>query len=522
MKRILSVLIAAAVALSAAGCKNSEDNKTSDNDKTLSYWCGFSTVATQKYQSMAELPMYKEREKQSGIHIKFVHPPAGQETEQFNLMVASKDLTDIIEYDWGNRMDMVSNKENGVIIPLNDLMKKHTPNLNKYLNDKNYDYGKQSKTDDGIYYGFPMLNSGKYRVFCGPILRSDWLEDLGLEVPETIDEWETVLRAFKEKKGAQAPFTGDASLFWTMPAYNNNFNSAFNVYRGLYVENGKVKYGPKEAGFKEWIELMSRWYKEGLLDNDFATNSTNIIDAQMTDGTSGARIGFIGSTMGVYMNMMKDKDKRYSLVAAPYPVKNKGDVQTVSNLNYDAQQPYAAITTECKNPEMAAEWLDYWYSDEGILLTCFGIEGDTYTMKDGHPVYTDKILKNPDGLSIADAMSMNFRGNGSAIGVLQQSDYLKQYYPYKQQQDAIELWNNDLDAAKQAVIPPVTVPAEYNDEVATLSTEITTYVQENIMKMVQGSIDINQYDSFLKKLDKLNVDRYIEIYQQAYDKYKER
>ena len=64
------------------------------------------------------------------------------------------------------------------------------------------------KTDDGHYYVFPFVRGDE--ALChtiGPMLREDWLEELGLEVPTTIDEWHTVLTAFKEKKGASAPFT---------------------------------------------------------------------------------------------------------------------------------------------------------------------------------------------------------------------------------------------------------------------------------------------------------------------------
>ena len=45
------------------------------------------------------------------------------------------------------------------------------------------------------------------------MIRKDWLDDLGLEVPETIDEWYTALKAFKEEKGATAPLTLNTYAF---------------------------------------------------------------------------------------------------------------------------------------------------------------------------------------------------------------------------------------------------------------------------------------------------------------------
>ena len=95
----------------------------------------------------------------------------------------------------------------GYILKLNDLIDQHAPNLKKFLQE-NPDIDKMVKTDNGSYYAFPFIRGDEYlRVFQGPIIRKDWLDELGLPVPETIDDWTAMLRAFKEKKGAAAPFS---------------------------------------------------------------------------------------------------------------------------------------------------------------------------------------------------------------------------------------------------------------------------------------------------------------------------
>lgn len=92
-----------------------------------------------------------------------------------------------------------------VILPLNDLIDKSAPNLKKLLQqDKELD--KMIKTDNGTYYAFPMIRPDNGLVFRGPMIRKDWLDELNLQVPTTIDEWYTVLKAFKEKKGQQRRF----------------------------------------------------------------------------------------------------------------------------------------------------------------------------------------------------------------------------------------------------------------------------------------------------------------------------
>ena len=110
--------------------------------------------------------MYQQREKDSGIHIEFIHPALGQEAEQFNLMIASRDLPDLVEYNWVNYQGGVQKAiDDGVIIKLNDYIDQYAPNFKKTVSDgsklsKIYDKG--SKTDEGNYFAFPCFNIGSY------------------------------------------------------------------------------------------------------------------------------------------------------------------------------------------------------------------------------------------------------------------------------------------------------------------------------------------------------------------------
>ena len=111
------------------------------------------------------------------------------------------------------------------------------PNLKKYL--KEYpEVDKMVKTDNGSYYTFPFIRGDALlQVYQGPIVRKDWLDELGLKVPETIDDYYQVLKAFKEKKGvtATAIFHRHRSHFG-----NGSFVGAYGTNRGFFQENGKV------------------------------------------------------------------------------------------------------------------------------------------------------------------------------------------------------------------------------------------------------------------------------------------
>lgn len=525
LKRVAAITAGALLVTGVlAGCGEKKDKTDGSDTKTFTYWAPLNSSIASRLNSLGEVEMYKELEKRTGVHIEFVHPPAGQEAEQFNLMIASREMYDMVEYVWptypGGPQKAI---DDGVIISLNDLIDKKAPNFKKTVSgsdDISKSYNRGSKTDDGNYFAFPAFSKGSYRTFGGPMIRKDWLDELGLSVPETIDEWDTALRAFKEKKGADAPLTGFPAYFLTAL---NSFHGAYGVDIGSYVEDGRVKYGPMEDGYEDVIALFAKWYKEGLLDRDILTNDSTLISSKITKGNSGAVTAMIGSGMGVYMKQ-SETEPSYNLVATPYPVLKKGDKNTFITTDNDVVNAYLAITSECKNPELAAEWIDYMYSEEGMMLENFGIEGVSYTMENGKPKYTDVILNNPDGLSVNEALGLYTRAAYAAPGFNSLDDYLDQYYKYDQQKDAYKLWQKDSDEAKKKRIPEGLIPlAEESEEYTALKNDIDTYVQESLSKFIQGSEPIENYDKFKATLkNSLKIDRFLELQQKMYDRYLKR
>lgn len=517
-QRGLIISLSTMMLLSGCGSKS----KTTENTESateFSYWVRMPSAIVSTYQTMGELPMYQELAKRTGITINFVHPTSGQESEQFNLMIASEELPDMIEYGWrsysGGPEKAISDN---VIISLNDLLKDNAPNLTAALKSKD-DYDRQSKTNSGQYYGFPSLNTDTKRAFGGLILRKDWLQDLNLPVPETIDEWETVLRAFKEQKGAVTPFTCNLSILSHKSSYINPFNNAFDVGKGFYMENKKVKFGPIEPGYKDYIATMSKWYQEGLLDNDYDTNNSNAISSKVITGKAGACFGYVGSTLGRYLPAAQQDNPDFDLVAVAYPVKNKGDDPKFTNATPEVNDGAVAITTACKDPVGATKWADYMYSEDGKILKNFGIEGVTYTKEGDQYIYTDEITNNSKGLSLFEAMMTNFRAAEPGPGFCQLDGYLDQYYQMPQQKEAIVIWNEHLENSYKYMLPPVTISSEHSAEMANLAAEIDTYIEEMLLKFIQGTVPMDQYDQFVETCHQMNIDRLIEIYQEALDAY---
>ncbi|WP_028560190.1 extracellular solute-binding protein [Paenibacillus pinihumi] len=491
-------------------------------DQKLTYWGEITGNLVGVKPTHQDVPFFQEWQKKTGVQLEFIAPPSGQGREAMNVLLASGDLPDLIEYNFLG--DFPGGPERaikeGYIVRLNDLIDQYAPNLKKYLQE-NPDIDKMVKTDSGSYYTFPFIRGDDYlKVFQGPIIRKDWLDDLGLPVPETIDEWTETLRAFKEKKGAAAPFSVVSKPRFFNDSGNGAFIGAFGVTRGFYQENGQIKFGPAEPGFKEYLNLFREWYKEGLIDKNVATADMKAVDSNMASGATGATVGNAGGGIGKWQPLVEGNDPKAVLVGTPYPVLQKGDTPKFGQRNQSfSSEGTVSITTALKNPEIAVRMLDYGYSEEGHMFFNFGTEGVSYNMEGGYPKYTDLLMKNPDKLAPAQAISMYARGSYNGPFV-QDKRYAEQFFALQTQRDAVSTWQK-TDAAKYN-LPPLTPTPEESSEYATIMNDINTLVDEMTLKIILGSETLDQFESYIAKMKSLKLDRAIEIQNAALERYNNR
>lgn len=487
----------------------------------LTYWVELHGNVAQVTKNFGDLDFAKEFQKRTGVEVEFLHPPAGQAREAFNLLIAGGDLPDIIEYDWANRFPGGPAKaiEDGYIIKLNDVLDQ-APNLKAYLESRQ-DIDKQVKTDEGYYYVFPFIRGDdSLLVTAGLILREDWLTDLGLEAPTTIDEWYNTLVAFKEQKGAEAPLTLNLS------ALSRSFSPAFGFYgtNNFYIEDGQVKYAFIQPGLKDFLAEMSKWYAEGLIAKDFANVKRKQQDDAMLNNKAGATYGSGGSGIGRWMAAMKGKDDKFNLIGVRIPGPAKDQIAEYGNwaLNYRGYGS-AAISAACAEKEgcveSAVKLLDYLYGEEGHMLVNFGLEGVSYSIEEGYPTYSDLIFNHPDGLPMTQAMSFYMRGHTRGP-FIQDPRYLEQYYALQTQKDAMAQWR--ISNQKLHNFPPVTPTSEENEEISTLMADIETFSEEMRLKFIMGVESLDKFDDYVAQIEKMGIGKVLELYQTALARYEAR
>jgi putative aldouronate transport system substrate-binding protein len=498
---------------------------------TLTYWAEMNVATAATRKSFGEMTCYVEQEKRTGIHLEFQHPPTGpnQALEQFNLLIAGGNYPDIIEWNWINPSSTPGGPakamKDGVIIRLNDLIDQHAPNFKKVLDD-HPDWRKQIVTDEGDIYAFPFLRGDpSLLVFAGPVVRQDYLDKLGLKAPATVDDWHALLTAMKDKDlngvagDTEWPFTSWKDNSPRGGFNNHAFVGAWGVTTGFYQDGGKVKYGPSQPEFREFLNTMVAWFKEGLIDPDTISFDLKALDAKVTAGQIGTAVMNVGGGIGKYMGLMKEKDPNFRIVGVHYPVLKAGDKPQLGQRdNVYPGGNSAAITSANKHVEETVKLFDYAYSEAGSLLFNFGVEGLTYTMVDGNPVYTDLIMKNPDKLPLAQSMSAHFRSNFAGPFV-QDKRYIEQYFQLQEQKDAYKIWQ---EPSNEKLMPPVTPNQDESRQFAKVMTEVNTRYDEVFAQVLTGAQPIETWDTFVEELKQIGIDDAVAVQQAALDRYNKR
>lgn len=529
MKKLTALLLALAMLLALAVPAMAEGGKPYEGVK-LTYWCKLhENLNAAGITNMDQTHWYEAVMEATGIEIEFIHPAAGQDGTEFNLLTAVPDeMPDIVEYSWtaypGGASAAIADE---VIAPLNDAIASgKTPNLKAIL-DNEVDIDKAVKTADGDYYVFPFLRGTTYEdnnclFTSGFYMRGDILKELGLEVPETFEEWENVLRAVKAAHPDMIPFITRTE--WM----NQIFAPGFDNFWDYYVEDGVVKNGLAEESRFEYLKAMVRWYADGLFDPDYLTH-TKAGDGRgiMAAGNAFATYDACGGgASNIFPNLLKEgliSDESDMVTTVPV-TSVKGQNAKFSKMNglYDASGSSAAISKRLADEggekyEAALYLLDWMYSEEGHMVNCFGIEGESYNMVDGYPTFTDVVLHNPDGLNLAAALSLYARGHQNGP-VVQDTRVNEQYYSYTAQIAGMHLWTK-TDFGKYMYPAGAAIATDDADDFATITANIKTYKEEMEAKWITGQQELTEeaWNAYVAQLETYGLSRAIQYKQAAYD-----
>lgn len=158
-------------------------------------------------------------------------------------------------------------------------------------------------------------------------------------------------------------------------------------------------------------------------------------------------------------------------------------------------------------------FIDYLCSEDGIRLTNFGIEGETYTMNDGTPVFTDTIMQHPSGSS--DGLRLNV---ACVFAISDEAKYRNAQFKSKENQEWDRIWTESTEQYNTIW----SLTAEEEQQVSTIMNDISTYVQEETIKAITDDTALANWDNTVKQIYSMGIEEALNIYQTGYERYNNR
>lgn len=484
------------------------------NEKvTLTMWCQSSAIDPN------EMPFFQMMEELTNVHIEWTSLPSDSVEERLNLMWTGGDYPDAVTNNAVFADRSQSLMEEGVIIPLNDLIDKYMPNFKERAGEY---IGNITYPDGNIYY-FPKIEEAfSMNSAQAVFINTEWLKRVGKDMPTTTDEFADVLRAFKEQ---DANGNGDANdeipfsaLNWGYAGMINMFCGAFGHPYGLQIDSdGKTVVDSRcEDGTKEAIKWLRGLYEEGLIDMEIFTQDGDAFLAKCKEDPTlvGCSTGWrAGHSYGDAVAEAQYK----TLLPLKGPNGDRGILGRGENINIT---PAMMVTSACEHPEVLARWVDTLYAED-ISIQC----------NKGPLGYT--LIQNDDGSYDANVLPEGYETRGEYLDK-NHLLHIPQYFiesEYNLVVDETNYGSNDKrwqcedynnDGAVVKAFPTVLTTSEEAASIEAIRPDIDKYTEDQICRWISGQGDVDaDWDGYVKKLQELGFEDYVKIYQQIYDRYLE-
>lgn len=487
------------------------------NEKiTLRFMAGKSPLSADDYN---ETLLWKTYEEMTNIHIDWELVPFEGRTEKRNLTLQGGQLPDVFYTMAMPNEDLLKYGQMGWFIKLNDLIEEYMPNLSALL--EQFPEIKSGATfPDGNIYAIPTIYDPEFKsvLLTKLWIRQDWLEQLGMDMPQTIDDFYNYLKAVKE-----TDLNGNGEHD-EVPYGATNIDGLVNVLKGPFgignkglkhpyldedPETGELRFYPISDEYKAMLEYIHKLFSEELIQQNIYTLDTNQSYSMGSQGLYGSTV--ISSPETLYGKAGEN------FIGADALEGPAGKLYTASTSPL-AHMGGFVVTKENKYIPQTLRWLDYFYSEEGARLFFLGVEGVTYEVtEDGEYQYMDHIVNSPEGLTMEQELSKYITWLGGGYpGIVREKTF-----------KGAESLPKTVEAAKRLepylideIWPSFTYTEEENRKLAGLQGDIHKYVNEMRDKFITGTEPLSKWDEYVEQIKKMKLDEYMKIQQAALDRYK--
>jgi putative aldouronate transport system substrate-binding protein len=547
IKKLTALALTAVMAASLAACgggggsSQSAEEAISNTSQTEFEIMGGQSALSPGYADNEVLNALQE---ETGIKITW-NTMSDSLAEQVNIHIAGGELPDAFQGVGFSNYDLANYGADGTFIDLTPYINEDVmPNLTKIL-DEHPGIRAAITMDDGCIYGLPsaeqMGTAGigreeDYSIFTIPqfsMINKAWLDDLGLEVPTTLDELEVCLQAFKDNDmsakyygndpGSTIPMsTGFDQWCWGQNIFYAGFgftNWTNDICNDLVLQkDGKVNFVCDDDGYRAAMDYFHNWYAKGLMDIEtFSQDDTQLM--------SKCQQGYVGvSTWWYIEELMGDYAKDY--VFLPVLEGPDGTKNVTVRTGGGTSSGQLSITEACESPSNLLRFYDKWYDGETVMQLQYGPIGVFFTGQDENGVW--------NSITEEEAQAQFGKGAGelkSTYEVAGPKLILSHYYndTFKMEDRAVERLTDLYDYWMPQVSDTTTYPidcvftAEELETIDRYKTDFQDTVAENEGLWIKnGGPTDEEWEAYKQNLSAAcGMDELLTVYQEAYDRYAE-
>lgn len=479
--------------------------------------------------------IFKRLQEQTNVEIEWTAIQSDQWADKIKLNMANiNSITDFVFSAGFSDSDLLRYAEQGAIIPLEEYIDSCMPNLSAVF-EKYPEYRSMTTAPDGHIYSLPWIEQlGAEKTAIQTVgdmsfINKKWLDFLGLEIPETVDEFEQVLIAFRDNaEKLQAEFGIEGSIIPMSFIMNdgdqdpailiNGFGEGYgDADRGRHIavtDDKQVICSATQEGFKKGMAWLHSLYEQELIDPEAFTQEWS---TYVSKGKSG-RYGVCFSWDVANIDNLQDWVPLPALTA---------DVRNITPQNGSFTSGYdrgrCVVTAVAEDPELVCQWLDQMYdpfqSPQNNWGT-YGEEDDFDIFELGENENGEQMLKHAP---LGDASPVEVREAecvGGPLAVL--DEYYGVYVTCPDDAQYRLDWIKDIytpDMTMQYVYPNVFMSAEDTEELSNLQADITKTINAAKADWVMNGFDDSDWDEFQSELEAYGLSDMLAIFQKYLDEY---
>ena len=492
-------------------------------NETLSFWVSVAGIVYTYFPEYSSIPTWAALEEGTGVHLEITDVTEAVETEQFQLMIASGNWPDFVDVNRAYSGGIAQAYTDEVVAELTpESLQTNMPDYWALLNDLD-EYSLDSIKEGGKFLSLAKISNAS-TVTRGNVCRGDWLDDLNL-TREDLSTLEGFTQAVKDIKATYDPrytirlesngaFAFVNAAFDTQCiGYNTN---AISAYLG---DDGRVTAPWVQDEYRDFLEWFHDLYQTGVFYQDFYGEFSNEASTRFTNIANGNV--FLYEDKGDGINDWKDyltpEDDPDIYVEAINPVTADDGTNAWGTANSRAMG--SVSITMSADLDFTMQYLNYFFTEPGIMTINYGPEGVTYELdEEGNVRYLELVTETT--LFRSPVMAMN---NYSMTERLPTYQIVERMYPLYDPDviEAYDTWTAYDQTADRAIPDAAGLTTEETESIANAVTDICTYGQENVLKFMTGASPINDdtWGEFVERMYSLGMQECIDTYQAAYDDY---